>query len=523
MKARYIVIPVSLIVLVAATVFFWTQASNQQIQYDLFEVRRGTVAKTISVSGSITSRQKLELGFLSPGIVEEVYVSVGDRVEAGDILIALDSTLLRQQSASAAANVSVARAMLNKLQNSLRGVDRNVLSQTFNQAKIALDVAQSNLWDAQQSKDIDINSAITALNGAQTAYNNTVNAYNAAQLSISQSAEVARVALINIETALSSAQANYNLMINLYNTGQATMFELQQAQLALSNANAAYQSAKAGYDATLYQVSVEKMALQSNLDAVYSQLKMAHNTYDAALMGSDVKINSARNALSSTQSAYELALARYNQAVSPAHSADIDSASAQIKSSQAVLGTIQAQISQSRIKAPVDGMITAVNLHAGELSGLAGPVIVLETINDLLIEANISEFDIEQVKIGQDVQIQFDAIDNLITRGEIVSIDPAATVILGIINYKITIALENNLDILRPSMTADLDILTQKKEDVIFVPRKVLSKQDNKYTVDILTSDGKQEIVVEVGLIGDSEVEIISGLKENDQIILAEL
>jgi len=523
MKARYIIIPISLIILMAATIFLWMRSSNQQIQYDLFEVRRGTVAKTISVSGSITSRQKLELGFLSPGIVKEVYVSVGDKVEAGDILIALDDTLLRRQAASAQANLAATLAILDKTKNSLRDVDRQVLNRTLEQSRVALVIAEDNWQDALRTRDLEINNATSTLHSAQVAYNNALNIYNAAQSTSSQSAEITRVALENAMIVLTNAQNNYYSIINLYNNGQATLFDLQQAQMSLNNASAAQKSAQANYNTALQQVSAGKINAKANLDAAAGQLEMSQNAYNTVLMSADIKVSNIQNAFISSQTAYDLALSRYNQAISPPHNADVNSSAASVTAARATLGIIQTQISQSRIKAPIDGIITAVNLCTGELSGLTGPAIVLETTDDLLIETNISEFDINQVKVGQDVQIQFDAIDNLITKGKIASINPAATVILGIINYKVTIVLEDSLPILKPSMTTDLEILTQKKENVIFVPRKILSKQDNKYTVDILTSGGKQEIVVDVGLIGDNEVEIISGLKENDQIILAEL
>lgn len=523
MKARYIVIPLIFILILTSLFFWWRNSANQVIKYDLFEVRRGSVASTVSVSGSVVSNQKLELGFLSPGIIRSVKVEVGDIVESGDLLASLDNALLYQQAASSRANLAGAQAMYDKVFNSLREIDRQVLNNTLEQSKITLDSARNNLNNAMRSSDLEINNAQTSLNNAQIAYGNALDIYNAMQYTISQPVEIAKIALDSANTILYNAQNNYYSIINLYNLGQASISDVQQAQIVLTNADTAHKNAQVNYNTALQQTSIGKINAKTNLDTANSALMMAENAYSTVLISTDIKINNMQNALLSAQSGYDLAISRHNQSLASPHASDINSALAQVNAAKAGLGIIQTQIARSNLYAPISGTITMVNIKLGELSGISNSI-TLETAEDLLIEANISEVDINAIAIDQSVKIEFDAfMDNSEIRGKVINIDPAATIILGTINYKVTILPEENYMHIRPSMTADLEILTQQKEEVLFVPRRSLSRQNNGYTAKILTIDGPTEVDIEVGLIGDNEIEIISGLKIGDQIILGEL
>lgn len=523
MKSRHIIVPVLiLIVLSTITIWVWKPFSKEP-QYELLEVRRGAVAATVSVSGSVVSDEKVELAFLSPGIVKEVKVAIGDRIKAGDLLIILDTEILKHQAAQARASAAVTQAMFNQVQGGLRSVDRSVFDQTLNSSRVALDNATASLQDAYRARDVEIANARMTLKNTQIAYNNALNIYNASQGSISQSLEIAKVALSNSLTMLSSARSSYNIVLNLYNLGQVTWFELQQAQSVLSGANVAYLSTRANYDAALRQVVIEKAASKSNLDMVRSQLDNAHAVCDSILVSTDIKIGSAQNGLAVAQAAYDLAYAQYNQANAPASRADTNAAAAQVAASYAMVRSIEAQITKARLIAPINGVVTAVNVEPGELTSIAQPVVILETNDDFCIETYISEVDIDKIQIGQDVKIEFDALDKIVTKGTVINIDPAATVLMGVINYRITVALQQTIMELRPSMTADLDILVESREDVIFLPRRTLTRDGDSYTVRVLTSAGDEERKIEIGLMGDTEVEIILGLTEGEQIILREL
>jgi len=523
MKVKYIIITAVVLGALALTAWILVKNFTTKPKYDLWSVRQGAVTKTVSVTGSVISEQKFELGFLSPGIVKEVKVQVGDQVKTGDLLIAQDVSVLNAQANQARASIAAASALLNKTKNHLRPADVNVLDRSLDNARIALNTAQNNLQSAYRSRDAEASAATAALNGAEMAYQNAVNAYNARLSVIDQGTASAQIALNNATNMLNSAQVAYSQVVNRYNMGQATLAELQQAQAALSSANSAYLIARSAYDSAIRQVNLDKTTSAGAVDAARFQLDSAQSAYNLAIIGLDSKINNAQNALSATQAAYNLAQAQYQQSFAPALGADVAASSAQVASAVATLRIVEAQIAKAVIKAPMDGVITLVAAKAHEISPMTGPAVVLETAGSFQIEAYVAEVDVDKVAAGQDVKLTFDALPNMEAKGVIAYIDPAATILLGVVNYKVKVALSETPADMKPAMTADLEILTDQRDNVLVVPRKALVKSNNVYTVQVLGTQGPETKNVEVGLLGDSEAEIISGLQEGDQVILKTL
>ncbi|MFA5967230.1 MAG: HlyD family efflux transporter periplasmic adaptor subunit [Patescibacteria group bacterium] len=523
MKARYIIIPIVILGVAALTTWLLMNNFSRQPKYDLFEVRRGDVTKTVSVSGSVVSDQKLELSFLSPGLIKEVKVKMGDKVAAGDILVIQDTAVLQAQANQARAGIAAASSLLSKARNHLRPADMNVLNRSLDNARIALETARNNLQDAYRSRDNDRRSAEVALNSAQTAYQNALNAYNAQLSVIDQSTVGAQIALNNALSNLTNAQTAYNQVMNRYNMGQATLTELQQAQTALSAANAAYLSARTAYDSAVRQANLQKITTAGSLDAARSQLEGAQAAYNSAVSGSDFKITAAQNASTAAEAAYALAEAQYQQSLAPALGADVSSASAQVASAVATLRIVEAQIAKATIKAPISGVVTAVNAQAHEISPMSGPAIILETDGVFQVEAYVSEMDVEKISVGQPVKLSFDALSNVTAQGVVAVIDPAATILLGVVDYKIKVALPETVANLKPAMTANLDILTDQRSAVLFVPRKALTKTTTGYTVKVAGAKEPEIREVQIGLMGDSEVEIVSGLAEGEKIVLGVL
>ncbi|MFA5270339.1 MAG: efflux RND transporter periplasmic adaptor subunit [Patescibacteria group bacterium] len=522
MKARFWIIGLVVLVVIPTIVFgVWKPFAKQPV-YELYSVKRGEVSSTVSVSGSVISGQSLELGFLSPGIIKTVAVKVGSVVKKGDLLVALNTDILNRQAAQAGASVTAARAMLARAQSPLRSADISVLDRGLDTARVALENARSQLQDAYRARDLEISNARVALENAQRAYQNALNSYSAGQGVISQSAEVARVSLSNAQTAFSNAQNYYNQVLSAYNLGHATLAELQQASSNLYSASSAYNIAQAQYQSALRGSDAERAGAKAQLDNARSALNSAQAAYNSAGSGADMKINSAQLAVNAAEASYSLASAQRSQSLAPALSADIQSAAAQVSASSAALQAIQVQIAQATLKAPIDGRVVTLNAKPAELSSMGQPVVVLETASEFKVEANISETELSKVRVGQEVKIKFDALPNVTADGTVATIDPAATIIMGVVNYKATILFNQSVADLFSSLTADLEIITDSRPDVLVVPRRSLIKEGDSYRVKVLQDNKAIEKNVEIGLLGDVDAEVIGGLTENEQVILKE-
>jgi len=141
----------------------------------------------------------------------------------------------------------------------------------------------------------------------------------------------------------------------------------------------------------------------------------------------------------------------------------------------------------------------------------------------LHVEANVSEANIASLQIGQDIDYTFDALgpDQHFT-GKVLTVNPASTVISGIVDYLVKGSLDNVPGI-KPGMTANMTILVAKKDSVLAVPSTaVINKNGKNYVrvVDDLKKLTYHEVQVQTGLQADGGlIEIVSGLNEDQKIV----
>lgn len=186
--------------------------------------------------------------------------------------------------------------------------------------------------------------------------------------------------------------------------------------------------------------------------------------------------------------------------------------------------TILAQIKGKKIFSPIDGRIARLDIRTGET--VTAGVTVARVIQDdhFVIEARVPESDIAKIMIGMSAQVTFDAFssDEVFT-GTVVEIDQSSTVVQDVVLYNVKFHLEKGDDRLKDGMTANLDIETARRDDVLTVPFRVITKEGNKTYVEV--QEGENEFVkreVITGLEGDeNRVEILSGLQEGERVILS--
>jgi HlyD family secretion protein len=220
-----------------------------------------------------------------------------------------------------------------------------------------------------------------------------------------------------------------------------------------------------------------------------------YNAYQAAVKAKDLAISTAESVVASAQASLDLKKAS-------ARPADLQVAQASILSAQGQVQSALASLENQIIRAPSGGTITNVDIKIGELATALKTVIVLQDVNSLHVEANVSESSIANLKVGQKVNLTFDALglDRVFT-GEIQTINPGATVVSGIINYKIIAGLDAQVEAIKPGMTANIIVLISEKPQVLAVPLRAIVKTEGKNFVRVITdSKTKSFELTEVSL-----------------------
>lgn len=204
---------------------------------------------------------------------------------------------------------------------------------------------------------------------------------------------------------------------------------------------------------------------------------------------------------------------------------DLAQLKANISQQESFLHQTQKDIEDTKIIAPFDGIITSINFEKGE-NIAASQVVMLMMSEKLQVIANIPEVDIAKIKKGDSVNIQLDALgEKKILHGKIEVIDSSQTEIQGAVYYQATISIENNgedshyTDI-KSGMSGDVFITRNKKHTALLIPQSALEYEAGKYFVSLLKDEKIVKIPVKVGIRKKELIEIISGVSENDEIVI---
>jgi membrane fusion protein, macrolide-specific efflux system len=179
---------------------------------------------------------------------------------------------------------------------------------------------------------------------------------------------------------------------------------------------------------------------------------------------------------------------------------------------------IQRQIKAATLRAPIDGVVSAVNIAKG-FDAPAGPAILIASTS-FTVTTDVVESDLADVELGQAATVTVDAIGAAL-EGTVTGISPTAgDSQTGVVSYPVTITVTNPPAAARAGMSADVSITTATASNVLTVPSTALKGGDGQYAVTVLDADGTTRMVpVEVGLVTNTMAEIKSGLQEGAAVV----
>lgn len=204
-----------------------------------------------------------------------------------------------------------------------------------------------------------------------------------------------------------------------------------------------------------------------------------------------------------------------------------DAQKAKVKESQAGVDIINDQLKDLVIYSPIDGVVLKRFANVGDTTFVnaarSTSILTVAPAGDLVIESNIPESDIVKIKLGQKAAISFDALtrDDIFS-GEISEIDPASTIIQDVVYYTVKLRLANLDEKLKPGMSANIDVHTAEKNEILTIPLRAVEIEGSQKSVQVLNSDGltTTKVKIETGLEGDEGmVEVKSGLQEGQKVV----
>ncbi len=533
----------------------------------LVPVTRGDLRLAVSATGSVEPNQTASLSLTLPGRVQEVLVTVGQTVAAGDPLLRLDDRQLRadvaaaeaavalaqadlqalreratpEQQAEAAALVAAARANLGQTQASVTPADIAAAQAAVAEANARLQTLLAGPTTEQRVR------AETALAQAQAELERQRELLSAAKSEALARVEAQANVVRNAQSAYSDAFWNWeHVKANGTDprTGRALneveqreferAFEraaraLADAEAALTQTQIAYQTAVQNEISGLATAEARVASAQADLEAVLAGPKDdAIAAARAQLARAEAELarltGAARqNTIAAQQAQLEAAQARLAQLTADPRASDLARAEARLAQAQAQLEAARIRLEEATLRAPFAGVVAAVNVAPGEAAGGQAPVVLID-VSRYLVKVTVDEVDIARVTLGQPVEVVVDAL-GVPFRGEVVNIEPLPTGTSGVTAYRVTVAFDPAGQPVRPGMTTSAAIIAATRSNVLQIPVTALRNVGAKTLVEVATVDANgqrsiSERSVLVGLRANGMVEIQSGLAEGEQVVV---
>jgi HlyD family secretion protein len=293
--------------------------------------------------------------------------------------------------------------------------------------------------------------------------------------------------------------------------------EAQKAALASAEANVG-----------TFEANIE----QDKVNAAAPDLPMYKQTLDRNLQMAKEGVVS-QQALDNANKDYLAALNKREGARAQivVDTAKLKQARAQVMQSQASLKQLEEQLSYTTIVAPMDGVILSRDVEIGDavssilvLGSTATLVMTEGDTTQVYVQGKVDEADIAHVYMNQPARIKVESFRDRVFNGRVTKIAPLGVEKDNVTTFEVRVSIDNPGGELKANMTANAEILLDEHKGVLNVPENAVMYDNQKNAAveipDKSQKEGKRKVAVKVGLSDGSKTEILSGLKEGDQVIL---
>ena len=478
MERRTIVAIIVVAVLLGLGYYGYTYYAAREPQDSPPEIVEEEIPRVVSATGVVVPARWAALSFQTGGRLEEITVEVGDEVKKGRLLARLDATTPERQVAQAEAGLAMARAQLAQVRAGVRPEEIAVAEAGLAAAQAGLKQAQGIVAGAEAHLDklledpteARLAAAEAALKAAEDSHQRVLARPDPEDI------QQAKLNLDQAKNSLWAAQAERDSTCGAASKGMATQAQCDGAKALVLNAEVAIQLAEVAYQ------EAQKPATEADVQNAAAQVQRARDELERLRDGpTAAEVAAAEAGVIQAQGGLEAAHAQVAQAeaqlavleAGPTPE-EIALAEAQVQEAEAALAQAQVALEEVNLFAPYGGTVGEVLARVGEIvgmslgmggaGGLTAPIFVLGDLSRLQVETtDLNEVDIARVKVGQEVEITFDALSERKLMGRVARIAPKASLEQGGTNYTVIIELDEQDPDLLWGMTAFVDILVARE------------------------------------------------------------
>jgi len=295
--------------------------------------------------------------------------------------------------------------------------------------------------------------------------------------------------------------------------------QVEQGHASLAASQASLTGAQADYE-------------RAKVDAEGPDVPLLKRAYERAVGMAKEGVVSA-SALEDAQKNYELALNKQNVAKAQLTvlKARIAQSQAQVARDQATLRQLEEQLSYTDIIDPIDGVLLSRDVEIGDavssilvLGSSATLVMTLGDTSEVYVKGKVDESDIGKVYLGQPARIKVESFKDKTFEGKVTKISPLGVEKDNVTTFEVRVSINNPGGELKAAMTANAEIILEEHKNVLQIPEgAIIYDKDKKASVEVPDpkgKEGKHKVAVNIGISNGAKTEVLSGLKENDEVVL---
>ena len=271
---------------------------------------------------------------------------------------------------------------------------------------------------------------------------------------------------------------------------------------------------------------------RAKVDAEGPDVPLLKRAYERAVGMAKAGVVS-ESALEDAQKNYEMALNKQNVAKAQliVLKAKIAQSQAQVAQDRANLKQLEEQLSYTDIESPIDGVVLSRDVEMGDavssilvLGSSATLVMTLGDISQVYVKGKVDESDIGKVYLSQPARIKVESFKDKTFNGVVTRISPMGVEKDNVTTFEVRVSINNPGGELKAEMTANAEIILEEHKNVLQIPEgSIIYDKDKKASVEVPDhkgKDGKRKLAVNIGISNGAKTELLSGLKEGDQVVL---
>lgn len=285
-------------------------------------------------------------------------------------------------------------------------------------------------------------------------------------------------------------------------------------QIAYNQALAAYNTAYGSFKQMTLQLSTAISTAQIEYDNALLNYNRQKALYDAgaisqlALEGAETRLNTAELNLNSAKTNYDIAI-----------TSTYATAKASVDSAKAVLESATNNLNNTVITAPISGYVASKNGTLGQIVAAGNPMFSIKSTDVVNVEISVTESVIPYINIGTKASVSVSTASLNDIKGEVTVVNTVKNVQTGM--YTVKIKIDNNDNLLKLGMMADVVIETQAKSGVIVIPSASIMQDDEGYSVYIVKDNKAEKRTITIGITNNDFTEVITGLSAGETVVVS--